>query len=58
MVEIVKNLDFFLSYMSGRHSFERTLRMVKVGKKVRNQSDITKKLKQRSLVMHGFPVAL
>ncbi|AAG21597.1 hypothetical protein; 77988-74922 [Arabidopsis thaliana] len=56
MVEIVKNLDFFLSYMSGRHSFERTLRMVKVGKKVRNQSDITKKLKQRSLVMHEFLV--
>ncbi|VYS48104.1 unnamed protein product [Arabidopsis thaliana] len=56
IVEIVKNLDFFLSYMWGRHSFERTLRMVKVGKKVRNQSDITKKLEQRSLVMHEFLV--
>ncbi|KAG7551523.1 Ulp1 protease family C-terminal catalytic domain [Arabidopsis thaliana x Arabidopsis arenosa] len=58
IVEMVRNLDFFFSYPWGRHSFERTLRMIKVGKKVRRQSDITKKLKQRSLVMHGFPVAI
>ncbi|EFH61027.1 hypothetical protein ARALYDRAFT_317800 [Arabidopsis lyrata subsp. lyrata] len=50
---MVRNLEFFFSYPWGRHSFERTLRMIKVGKKVRRQSDITKKLKQRSLVMHG-----
>ncbi|KAL9858808.1 hypothetical protein AtNW77_Chr1g0040561 [Arabidopsis thaliana] len=57
-VSLSEVLDFFLSYLWGRHSFERTLRMVKVGENVRNQFDITKKLKQRSLVMHGFPVAL
>ncbi|CAL9219656.1 unnamed protein product [Arabidopsis halleri] len=50
---MVRNLDFFFSYPWGHHSFERTLRMIKVGKKVRRQSDITKKLKQRSLYVPG-----
>lgn len=58
VVEMVRNLDFFLAYPWGRHSFEMTIRMVKVGHKVKQLSKLVTKLKQRSLVLHGFPLAI
>ncbi|EFH57618.1 hypothetical protein ARALYDRAFT_902578 [Arabidopsis lyrata subsp. lyrata] len=51
-VEMVKNLDFFLSFPWGRLAFERTVRMLQVGDKICTQSTIVKKLKQKSLVVH------
>lgn len=58
VVEMVKNLEVFYSYPWGRHAFEQTLRMVKVGRKVRNPYLLIKKLKQPSLVVHGFPISI
>lgn len=58
VVEMVRNLEVFLAYPWGRHAFERTIRMVKLGKKVKRLSILKQKLKQRSLVLHGFPIAI
>lgn len=58
IVEMVKDLDFFFAYPWGRHAFEMTIRMIKVGTKVRRPSSLINKLKQQSLVIHGFPIAL
>ncbi|EFH67793.1 predicted protein [Arabidopsis lyrata subsp. lyrata] len=37
---------------------ELTFRMLKVGEKVRSQSHLLNKLKQHSLAIHGFPMAI
>ncbi|KAG7547470.1 hypothetical protein ISN44_As12g027110 [Arabidopsis suecica] len=58
IVEMVKDLEFFFNYPWGRHAFERTVRMLKVGDKVRSQSHLLNKLKQHSLAIHGFPMAI
>lgn len=58
VVEMVKNLDVFYNYPWGREAFERTVRTIKVGKYVPTLSNIICKLKQPSLVLHGFPVSL
>ncbi|CAH8263757.1 unnamed protein product [Arabidopsis lyrata] len=57
-VEMVRNLDTFFSYPWGRHAFDHTLRMFKVGEKVRNHNILINKLKQKTLVIHGFPIAI
>lgn len=58
VVEMVKNLAFFFSFPWGCLSFNRTVRMLTVGTKIRKHSTIVKKLKQKSLVVHGFPIAI
>ncbi|KAG7572606.1 hypothetical protein ISN44_As09g009660 [Arabidopsis suecica] len=58
IVEMVRNLDTFFSYPWGRHAFDHTLRMIKVGAKVRNHNILINKLKQKTLVIHGFPIAI
>lgn len=57
-IEMVRNLDTFFSYPWGRHAFDHTLRMIKVGEKVRNHNILINKLKQKTLVIHGFPIAI
>ncbi|CAL9242368.1 unnamed protein product [Arabidopsis halleri] len=58
VVEMVKNLPFVFSFPWGRLAFDRTVRMLTVGTKIRKRSTIIKKLKQKSLVVHGFPIAI
>lgn len=58
VVEMVKNVDYFLNYPWGRVSFERILRMVKIGDYIDDTASLIKKLKQSSMVVHGFPLAL
>ena len=58
VVEMVKDIDFFLSYPWGRHSFHRMLRMVKVGPYIEDTSSLVGKLKQSSLAVHGFPLSI
>ncbi|OAP09162.1 hypothetical protein AXX17_AT2G05480 [Arabidopsis thaliana] len=58
VVEIVKNIDFFLNYPWERHSFSRTLRLMKVGSHIQSEECLIKKLNQLSLALHGFPLAL
>ena len=58
VVEMVKNVEFFLQYPWGRHSFSRTLRLMKVGSHIRSKDCLIKKLNQSSLALHGFPLAL
>ncbi|KAG7564836.1 hypothetical protein ISN44_As10g015850 [Arabidopsis suecica] len=58
VVEMVKNVDFFLNYPWGRHSFQRILRMVKVGEKIETKADLINKLKQSTMAVHGFPLAI
>ncbi|XP_020890960.1 uncharacterized protein LOC9322865 [Arabidopsis lyrata subsp. lyrata] len=55
---MVKNVDFFLKYPWGRHSFQRLLRMVKVGAKIETKADLINKLKQSTMAVHGFPLAI
>ena len=58
VVEMVKNVPFFLKYPWGRHSLFRTLRNTKVGSHIRSKRFLLKKLGQSSLAIHGFPLAL
>lgn len=58
VVEMVKNVQFFLKYPWGRHSFKRMLRMVKIGDYIEDKDSLIKKLKQSSLAVHGFPLVI
>lgn len=58
VVEMVKDVDFFLKYPWGRHSFHRMLRMVKVGSYLEDADSLVAKLKQSSVAVHGFPLAI
>lgn len=58
VVEMVKDVDFFLTYPWGRHSFHRMLRMVKVEPYIEDTSSLVNKLKQSSIAVHGFPLAI
>ena len=58
VVEIVKNVHFFLNYPWGRHAFSRTLRMIKVGNHITSTASLVTKLNQFSLAVHGFPLAI
>jgi len=58
VVKMVKNVEFFLHYPWGRHSFKRLLRMVKIGDYIEDKRSLIKKLKQSSLVIHGFALCL
>jgi len=58
VVEMVKNVDFFLNYPWERHSFSRTLRLMKVGSHIRSEECLIRKLNQLSLALHGLPLAL
>ncbi|XP_010440434.1 PREDICTED: uncharacterized protein LOC104723739 isoform X1 [Camelina sativa] len=54
VVEMVKDVDFFLNYPWGRHSFTRLLWMVKVGSYLPTPASLLTKLKQSSMAVHGF----
>lgn len=58
VVEMVKNVEFFLNYPWGRHSFQRILRTVRVGSYISDTQSLISKLRQSSLAVHGFPLAI
>ena len=58
VVEMVRNVHFFLNYPWGRHAFSRTLRMIKVGNHITSTASLVTKLNQFSLAVHGFPLAI
>lgn len=58
VVEMVKNVDFFLEYPWGRESFLRLLRMITIGDYIEDEGSLIKKLKQSSMAVHGFPLAI
>ena len=58
VVEMVKDVEFFLRYPWGRHAFHRMLRMVKVGSYIEDTSSLVGKLKQSSLAVHGFSLSI
>lgn len=58
VAEMLKDLDSFVKYPWGRKSFELTLEMVKVGKKVENKVALADKLSQSHTATHGFTLAL
>ncbi|XP_019095400.1 PREDICTED: uncharacterized protein LOC104763203 isoform X1 [Camelina sativa] len=58
VVEMVKDVDFFLNYPWGRHSFTRLLRMVKLGRYLPTTPVLLSKLIQSSMAVHGFPLAI
>lgn len=55
---MVKNLETFEEYPWGRESFELTLQIVKVGKKIPNVDELIKKFNQSHTSTHGFTLAL
>lgn len=58
VVEMVKDIDFFLKYPWGRHSFHRILRTAKVGSYILDTASLVAKLRQSSVAIHGFPLAI
>lgn len=58
VVEMVRHVDFFLNYPWGRHAFTRTLNLIKVGHHIHNITGLVHKLKQSSMSVHGFPLAI
>ncbi|XP_010488764.1 PREDICTED: uncharacterized protein LOC104766548 [Camelina sativa] len=58
VVEMVKNVEFFLHYPWGLHSFNRIIRMVWVGDYIADNASLIRKLQQSSMDVHGFPLAI
>ncbi|XP_020877112.1 uncharacterized protein LOC9310479 [Arabidopsis lyrata subsp. lyrata] len=58
VVEMVKDINFFLKYPWGRHSFHRILRTAKVGSYILDTASLVAKLRQSSVAIHGFPLAI
>lgn len=58
VVEMVKNVNFFLNYPWGRQSFQRLVRTIRVGTFIPDTTSLIAKHKQSSIVVHGFPLSL
>lgn len=57
VVEMVKNVTFFLNYPWGRLSFQRLVRTIRVGTFIPNTPSLIAKLKQSSIAVQGFPLS-
>ncbi|EFH41836.1 hypothetical protein ARALYDRAFT_917619 [Arabidopsis lyrata subsp. lyrata] len=55
---MVKDINFFLKYPWGRHSFHRILRTAKVGSYILDTASLVAKLRKSSIAIHGFPLAI
>ncbi|KFK26023.1 hypothetical protein AALP_AA8G193500 [Arabis alpina] len=58
VVEMVKDLKTFEEYPWGRESFELTLQMLKVSKKIRDVDVLVSKFNQSHTSTHGFTLAV
>lgn len=58
VVEMVKDLETFEQYPWGRESFQLTLQMVKVSKKIPDADELIRKFNQSHTSAHGFMLAL
>lgn len=58
LMEMCKDIDFFLEYPWSRHVFNDTFREIFKDKTVKSLETMVARLKQSSIYMHGFPLAL